>query len=212
MESSPLQRRVTFGLIVLILAGLGAYLINSAARGSARPPAAGPPAPTATPQPSREALAPSAPAGSAPAAGASAPDIYQWLPFTSQGLGAAASAARRFAAVYGTFSYTETGAAYAARLQPLASAALVGEIQNAYSLPGVAAARSAARQVSAGSAMIDSIRAFGAGSLTFVVQVTENLTASSGRSQNVTQYAITLTGSGSTWQVSDIELATAGNP
>jgi hypothetical protein len=205
MESSPLLRRVTFGLIVLVLAGLGAYLISSAARGAARPPAAAPAAPTAPPTSSP------APASPAPASSAATPDKYQWLPFTPPELAAAAAAARQFGVAYGTFSYTETAAEYGARLQPLASAALVAELQGAYSLPGVAAARSGTRQISAGTAVIESIRAFGSGSLTFVVQITENLTASGGRSQNVTQYAVTVGGSGSSWQVTDIELASAGN-
>jgi hypothetical protein len=205
MESSPLLRRVTFGLIVLVLAGLGAYLISSAARGAARPPAAAPAATTAPPTSSP------APASPAPASSAATPDIYQWLPFTPPELAAAAAAARQFGVAYGTFSYTETAAEYGARLQPLASAALVAELQGAYSLPGVAAARSGTRQISAGTAVIESIRAFGSGSLTFVVQITENLTASGGRSQNVTQYAVTVGGSGSSWQVTDIELASAGN-
>jgi hypothetical protein len=205
MESSPLLRRVTFGLIVLVLAGLGAYLISSAARGAARAPAAAPAATTAPPTSSP------APASPAPASSAATPDIYQWLPFTPPELAAAAAAARQFGVAYGTFSYTETAAEYGARLQPLASAALVAELQGAYSLPGVAAARSGTRQISAGTAVIESIRAFGSGSLTFVVQITENLTASGGRSQNVTQYAVTVGGSGSSWQVTDIELASAGN-
>jgi hypothetical protein len=207
MESSPLLRRVTFGLVVLVLAGLGAYLISSAARGAARPPAAAPAATAALPASSPSASP--APTSSAPAAGT--PGIYQWLPFTPPELAAAAAAARQFGVAYGTFSYTETASEYGARLQPLASAALVAELQGAYSLPGVAAARTGTRQISVGTAVIESIRAFGTGSLTFVVQVTENLTASSGRSQNVTQYAVTLSGSGSSWQVTDIELASAGN-
>ena len=92
MESSPLIRRVTFGLIVLVLAGLGAYLVGPVAHGSSSPPPRRPvttpavtPTPTsaASPQPSSQA-----PAG--------APDIYQWLPFTAGALAAAASVAQRF--------------------------------------------------------------------------------------------------------------------
>jgi hypothetical protein len=78
-------------------------------------------------------------------------------------------------------------------------------------VPGVAAARSQARQVSAGAAAIEAIRAFGPSSLTFLVQITEHLTATSGTSQLVTTYAITVTGSAAAWQVTDIELAAAGN-
>jgi hypothetical protein len=212
MEPSALQRRIAFGLIVFVLAALGAYLVGPAAHGSGRtgkPPAG----PYATPPVTSPAAA-SPPASAASPGTAGQPDppgIYQWLPFTQAGLAAAASAAQRFGDAYGTFSYTQDADAYVAPLQPVASAQLIGQIRAAYSVPGVAAARSQARQVSAGTAVIVSIRAFGPTSLTFVVQVTQHLTTTSGRSQDVTGYAITLTGTGSDWQVTDIELASAGN-
>jgi hypothetical protein len=43
------------------------------------------------------------------------------------------------------------------------------------------------------------------------VQIAEHQTATSGSSNVVTSYSVTLTGSGSAWQVTDIELAAAGN-
>jgi hypothetical protein len=208
MEMSSPQRRLTFGLIVLVLAGLVVYLVGSAARGTSPPgrPAAGSPAPV----PSPTASAPGSPGPSAPTA-ASGPDIYQWLPFTQSGLAAAASVARRFAAAYGTFSYTESGAAYAAALQQLSSASLAGQIEAAYLLPGVAASRSKTRQVSTGAATIQSIRAFGPSSITFIIEITEHQTATTGSGAAATSYAVTLTGSGSSWQVTDIELSNLGN-
>ena len=209
MEITSLQRRITFGLIVFVLVALGAYLIRPAAHGSGSPgKAAGRPHP---PPASSPRAAPSSPSPAATSAQAVSPDIYQWLPFTQSGLAAAVSRARQFGAAYGTFSYTQTPAAYIAPIAPLTSAQLAAQIKAAYSLPGVAAARNSARQVSAGNAVIQSLRAFGPTSLTFVVQITESLTTASGHSQQVTSYAITLSGSGSTWQVTDIELASAGN-
>jgi|HubBroStandDraft_1064217.scaffolds.fasta_scaffold150447_2 hypothetical protein len=209
MDSAPLQRRITFGLIVLVLLGLAVYLISPAARGSGRP------APTRTPRSASPQVARSPaqgpPPGSSVPASAGGPDIYQWLPFSQAGLAAAASVARKFGAAYGTFSYTETAAAYVAPLQPLTSASLTGQIEAAYSLPSMAAARSTAKQVSAGTAVIESIRAFGPTSLTFVVSITEQQTTASGSSSAVTSYALTVTGSGSAWQVTDIELAQLGN-
>jgi len=208
MEASPLQRRVTFAMIVLVLVGLGVYLVG-AARGTGAHGGSAParrPTLAASPSPSVPASTPTG----APALSA-APDIYQWLPFTPAGLAAAASVARQFGDAYGTFSYTQSAAAYAASFKSLASAALTSQIMAAYETPGVAAARTSARQVSAGTAIIQSIRAFGPTSLTFLVQVTQSLIATTGRSQLVTQYAVTVTGSGTTWQVTDIELASAGN-
>jgi hypothetical protein len=212
VEITPLQRRVTFGLIVFVLVALGAYLIGplTHSSGSPQPRTSAPPRPAAGATVSPASAQPT-PAGRPPSASAASPDIYQWLPFSPAELGAAAARVRQFGAAYGTFSYTETPAAYAATLTPLTSAALAAQIKVAYELPGVAAARSSARQVSAGSSLIQSLRAYGPGSLTFVVQVTENMTTASGPNRQVTSFAITLTGSGSGWQVTDIELASAGN-
>jgi len=88
---------------------------------------------------------------------------------------------------------------------------LVSQIESAYSVPGVATARLAGRQVSVGTATIASIRAFGPSSLTFLVQISQQLTGTTGPGQHTTVYAVTVTGSGTSWQVTDVELATAGN-
>jgi hypothetical protein len=207
METNPLHRRVTFGLMVLVLVGLGVYLIGPAAHGS--PKSGG--APAHPRHPAGQSPPPSVPSPAAQPAATGAPDIYQWLPFTPAGLNAAAAVTTEFGVAYGTFSYTQTAAAYAATLQRFASPQLVAQVKAAFGLPGVAAARTSARQVSAGRAVIQSLRAFGPTSITFVIQVTEDLTAESGPSQLATTYAVTLTGSGTAWQVTDIELASAGN-
>jgi hypothetical protein len=211
MEMSSLQRRVTFGLVVLVLAGLVVYLVGTAARGTSSPgpaaratgPADASPAPAASP-PASEPASPASPVGAGP-------DIYQWLPFTQSGLAEAASVAHRFGVAYGTFSYTESAAAYAASLQQLSSVSLAGQVEAAYSLPGVAEARAQSRQVSTGTATIESIRAFGPSSITFIVEITEHQTATTGSGDSTTSYAMTLTGSGSSWQVTDIELSDLGN-
>ena len=71
--------------------------------------------------------------------------------------------------------------------------------------------RTRKKQVSAGSATIDSLRAFGSSSLTFVVTISQEITDTSGRSPVTAQYAVTAASDGTGWQVSDIELASAGN-
>src|SRR5215469_2822595 len=205
MDASPAARRVAFAVIVCALAALGAYLVGPLAHrsavssGKAAIVSSGPtPAPTSVPaQPSVEAVGPAS--------------IYQWLPFTQAGLTAAAKTVVRFSDDYGTYSYAEDGAAYVAPLQAIASAQLVGQIQVAYEAPGVTAARQGEKQVSVGTATIGSIRAFGPGSLTFIVLVAQQITSAAGRSQQSTDYAVTVTGSGTSWQVSDVELASAGN-
>jgi hypothetical protein len=204
MELSPAARRAAFVVIVCGFAALGAYLLGPAAhRGAAadRPSAA------------VRSVRPPAPADQVRAAAPSRgqPDIYQWLPFTQSGLDAAAGTAVRFGNAYGTYSYTEAAAAYAASLQPITSAQLLGQIEAAYAAPGVAATRQSEKQVAVGTTTIGSLRAFGPGSLTFVVQVAQQLTESSGRTDQITDYAVTLSGAGTSWQVTDVELAAAGN-
>ncbi|HXZ63670.1 MAG TPA: hypothetical protein VEH05_02995 [Streptosporangiaceae bacterium] len=203
MNASPAARRVAFAAIVCGFAALGGYLLGPAAHhgGTASRPAAAARSPR-----------PAAPAGQRAArASSAAPDIYQWLPFTQSGLAAAAATAIRFGAAYGTYTYTEDPAEYAASLQPVTSAQLVGQIEAAYSAPGVAATRQSQQQVAVGTAEIGSLRAFGPGSLTFVLQVTQQVTGTTGDSEQVADYAVTVSGAGTSWQVTDVELAAAGN-
>jgi hypothetical protein len=204
MDISPAARRVIFGLTVCALVGLGLYLIGPAALGAGGGSSrnhGSPPTTTAARQTS----------GTPSSASSGQPDIYQWLPFTSTELAAAAAVVVKFGDAYGSYSYTEDAAAYSAPMAPITSTQLVGQIEAAYTAPGVAAARVSGKQVAAGTASIDSIRAFGAGSLTFLVQLSQQLTDKTGRSQQSAVYAITVTGSGATWQVTDVELASAGN-
>jgi hypothetical protein len=204
MDLSPAARRAVFVVIVCGFAALGVYLLGPAAHHSA---AADRPAPTA------HSARPSARAdqGRATTPSGVQPDIYQWLPFTQSDLAAAASTAVRFGNAYGTYSYAESAAAYAASLQPITSAQLVGQIEAAYAAPGVAATRQSEKQVAVGTTTVGSLRAFGPGSLTFVVQVAQQLTESSGRSDQTTDYAVTVSGAGPSWQVTDVELAAAGD-
>jgi hypothetical protein len=203
MDISPLGRRLIFGLIVCVLVGLGAYLLGPVARGAGRSS----PQRNPTPRASRPAATASAP----PTPAAGQPDIYQWLPFTQAGLTAAASVVVRFGDAYGSYSYTQNATAYTAPLVPITAPQLVGQIEAAYSAPGVAAARASSKQVAVGTAMIASMRAFGSSSLTFLVQVAQQLTDTTGGSQQTMVYAVTITGSGTSWQVTDVELQSAGN-
>ena len=137
-------------------------------------------------------------------------DIYAWLPFTQQNLAAAASVAVRFSVDYDTYTYTESAAAYVNAMGGLITGQLAVTLQAAYQTPGVAKLRTSQHQVSTGTAAISSLRAFGPSSMTFTVTA-QRLVTRNGTSSGSTQYAVTVTGSGASWQVSDIELATAGN-
>ncbi len=224
MELTAAQRRIVFALVVLVLAGLGVYLFTTTGHGTAAsgaahggaagqgggggaaaPPASTPPA-TSTPVTSP----PASPTVTTPTA-SRAPDIYQWLPFTKSGLASAASVAVKFGAAYGTFSYTEKTTAYAGSMRSLITPQLSGQISAAYAAPGVASLRARRKQVSAGSARITSLRAYGPSSLTFIVSVTEQITATKGSGRLTTSYAVTLTGGDTSWLVSGLEYEGAGN-
>ena len=116
-----------------------------------------------------------------------------------------------FSDAYGTWSYSQNAQAYAATMANLAAPDLSQVLAQDYSVPGVASLRTRKKQVSTGSAVINSLRAFGSSSITFVVTITEGITDTSGRSSVTAQYAVTVASSGNGWQVNDIELAAAGN-
>jgi hypothetical protein len=117
----------------------------------------------------------------------------------------------RFSIDYNTFTYTESAADYVGAMGGLITGQLATTLQAAYQTPGVASLRTSQKQVSTGSAVINSLRAFGPSSMTFVVTTGQRLVTANGTSNGSTQYAVTVTGSGASWQVSDIELESAGN-
>lgn len=223
MELSSGQQRLLFVVVVLVLAGLGIYLLGPAAHHHN----AAPPAPSASSHPSGAPASQAPPAqpttppanalGSAPAASASggAADIYQWLPFTQQDLTQAAQATLAFSAAYDTYSYTETAVAYGKKLAGMVTTELDATLENAYSTQDVAAQRSAQKQVSTSSGGIVSIRSFGDGSITFLVNIAQQLAitkgASTSTSTKTTEYAVTVVSQVTGWAVNDIELANAGN-
>ena len=215
MDPTPGQRKAAFVVIVLALAGLGIFLVRPGASGSA--------APAPSPAASRAATTPASPVTQPPAASgpatAPSPDpesaaparIYQWLPFTAAELTRAAALATRFGDLYDTSSYSENATEYVRKMRNLISPQLAGVLARAYATPGVAGPRLRAKQVSTGTSSISSLRAFGSGSITFIVTINQKITSTKGVSRNTGQFAVTVSGSGRSWQVSDIELAAAGN-
>lgn len=219
MELSSGQQRGLFVVIVIVLAGLGAFLIGTGGQhGTAKP------APSAT-------RASGAPARAAPGAGPSATEpvtmpppvgttsakgqanIYNWLPFTQQDLTSAARATLAFASAYGTWSYTETPAAYIAKMNNLVTGQLANTLKASYATPQIAQQRTRQKQVSQGSGGIEQIRSFSSGSrsITFLVNIAQKLTSSQGASTTTTQYAVTCVPGPGSWEVNDIEYASAGN-
>jgi len=213
VDLSPAQQKAVFVLVVVVLAALGYWLIlpklshsggHSAAASSTSPAASASASAPGTPG------TPASTVTASPAAAGNV-NIYSWLPFTQQGLADAASVTVKFCVDYNTFTYTESPAAYVAKMSGLITGQLATTLQASYSTAGVAALRTSQKQVSTGTAVINSLRAFGPSSLTFILTTGQHLVSSKGTTNGSTQYAVTVTGSGSSWQVDDIELASAGN-
>jgi hypothetical protein len=137
-------------------------------------------------------------------------NIYSWLPFTQEGLTAAASVTQQFLVDYDTYSYTESAQDYVGKMGDLVTAQLATTLKALYASPGVAKVRNDQKQTSTGTAQINSLRSFGPSSLTFVVTGNQHLVTAKGTSNGTAQYAITVTGSGTSWQVDNIQLSSTG--
>lgn len=207
MELSPARQKLLFAVIVVVLAVLGYSLVVPALRHTHAPAAA---ASTLSPAAPPTGAVSSA-AQAAPPQSAQAVNIYNWLPFTQADLAAAAQVTTRFGAAYDTFSYTDSADAYLSRMNGLITAELAATLRNGFTTAGVTNLRDSQQQVSSGTAAIVGLRAFGQNSLTFVVSLTQRLQTSQGTSSTASRFAVTVTGSGTAWQVNDIEPATAGN-
>lgn len=211
MDLTSRQRLLAFAVIVLAVVGIGTFLFI---KGTEKHPSASPgprPSPTATySSPPAVPTTPAAqPTGST--AASSQVNIYQWLPFTQAQLAQASNVVQEFSAYYGTSSYTESTASYIDRMSSLANSQLLKVIQGAYNSPGVAGLRKQQKQVSTGTAVINSLRTFGADSITFVVTINQSITENHGTSQQSNQYAVTVATTGAGWQVNNIEYASQGN-
>jgi hypothetical protein len=217
VDLSPRQRSAVFAVVVIVLAAFGYFLVAPALSHSRGHPRATPTAtPTATQGVQASRTATGTPTATASPAAAGGVNIYAWLPFTQRDLDAAASVAVRFSVDYDTFTYTESAAAYVGAMGNLITGQLASTLRAAYQVPGVAKLRTSQRQISTGTAVINSLRAFGSSSITFVVTAGQRLATASGATSGSTQYSVTVTSSGSAssggaWQVSDIELESAGN-
>lgn len=221
MELTPGQQRLAFVVVVLALAGLGAYLLVARGAGGSPSAATSPSSASSASSTAARPAASTAPSASVPptllpstaaASGAGGTGIYQWLPFTPADLSAASSTTTAFAKAYATWSYTESAAAYAASFRGLATSSEVTALEGGFSTAGLAQQRAADKQVSAGSGAIDLITAFGTGSITFKVAITNTVTSTKPSATSTSQYAVTVISSGGAWRVNNIQLSSLGNP
>lgn len=218
MELTPGRQRLLFAVVVILLALLGIYLVGpgrshgaapaaSASTAPANPAAAVSPSPLGVPS----AVAAPTPVPVTPVKGA---NIYNWLPFTQQDLSTAAGVTLAFAAAYETYTYSDTAAAYAARLSSLVTADLGQTLESQFAPPGAQQQRAQGHLVSKSSGSIVQIRSFGAtpqASITFVVDITVQTTQSAKTTSVTNQWAVTAVTAPGGWAVHDIEPAAAGN-
>lgn len=208
MDLSPGQKKAVFALVVVVLAALGYWLILpkvSHSKVQAQP--------TPTPSPTESVPSPAVtqtPAVTTTPSATGSVNIYSWLPFTQEGLTAAAAVTQQFLVDYDTYSYTESAQDYVGKMGGLITGQLATTLKALYASPGVAKVRNDQKQVSTGTAQISSLRSFGPSSLTFVVTGNQHLVTAKGTSDGSAQYAITVTGSGTSWQVDNIQLSSTG--
>ena len=217
MDLNPAQRKLVFAAVVLVLAGLGAFLIIQGPLGKQRNAshsrAVGLTQPLSTPASTPGLGSPeptSGGLGSTPPPGTGV-NIYQWLPFTQAGLRAAANRRATSAAAYASYSYTQSAASYERQMNGLVTPQLASVLARGFATPGVAQIRTRQKQIATGTGRIIAIRAFGASNITFLVTITQKVTGTKGTKRTATSYAVTVTGASTSWQADDIQLASAGN-
>src|SRR6266542_1836416 len=198
MELTPRQQKLAFAVIVVILAGLGVYLLLPQATGSPR--AATSTAPTPPPTAAEVSpAAPSTPLQSQPVATPSASaavNIFSWLPFTPADLTKAASVTIQAAASYDTFRYDESATTYGNRMSGLVTSQYLQVLESDYATFGVAKQRTKQKEISSASAGITSLRAFGGSSLPFVVTISQRIQTTTGTTSPSSQFAITVVNTG----------------
>ena len=163
--------------------------------------------PRQAPRPSHAASNP--PATSAPAEGTPALDAL--LPFSPSRLQAAAVLAGRFTASWDSWSWRQSPAAWLTRLLPMTAAELRPALAQAAGTPGVLAQRDATRQAATATAAAERIRDLTPGSVTVAVTVRQVITSTSGTTQAMASFAVTLTPRATGWAIWDLEPASAGN-
>jgi len=229
MELSPGRQRLLFVVVVIALVALGIFVIHGRSQGNTAAPAATPTPTPSAPAASGTAAASAAatslppatiPPATSPPATAGGANIYQWLPFTQSDLTTAAKTTLAFAKVYANTSYTETKAAYVAKLTGLTTPQETATLVSDFETPEIAATRTADKQVATGTPTIDSISSFGPqsppgpsgpASITFAVTIAQKLASTSGTLTSSPEYTITIVSTATSWQVENIQLASLGN-
>ncbi|RFU41733.1 hypothetical protein DZF91_10340 [Actinomadura logoneensis] len=207
MNLSDRQRKIVFGVLVVVLAAVGVYLTVAS--------------PTRH-EPSHRTARPAPVSGGGPAAPASPPqgitaqvnagnfDIYRLLPFSQQEFATAADTAQKFVAAYGTYRFDEQPDAYAARLRPLVSEQVAQQVAQGFAAPGIRQQRQQEQTVASCTATLDQVRDIGNNSIIFLVTGKQRITKAGGGGDDSKQWAVTVARDGNALKVSAFEPADVG--
>ncbi|MBR8740459.1 hypothetical protein [Nocardiopsis sp. MG754419] len=208
------QRWIVIGLIVA-LAGFGIYFSLGGFGGEDQEASE---LPRETAPSVEEGDAPGTPGGLAtvppspiPTTDVDDQDVLGWFPFTEAEFQAAGATATAFTEAYGTIDYSGSPETYYASMEALATDEYAEVLSDANRVGAFWEEMSEAEAVAQGRAEVESVRTFGADSLTFVVtaqSITE--TGDAGFDEDLGEFAVTVLKDGGSWAVFDFQPADAG--
>ncbi|MFD0774110.1 hypothetical protein ACFQZ2_09255 [Streptomonospora algeriensis] len=204
------QQRLVFGALVVVLVAFGIYLSLGGWGGSADDEGdAGSEAPAASGgQAGSENVAPPSPI---PTTAAQDMQVMEWFPFNEAEFKAAAATAQEFARAYGTIDYSKSPENYYAGMQELATDDYAETLAQNSGASAMWQDMAEQEAVSEGRANIESVRAFGDNSVTFVVKAQSITEGSDGATEDLGEFAVTVSEEGGEWRVYQFQPADAGN-
>lgn len=111
---------------------------------------------------------------------------------------------------YESYRYDDTQQTYTQRFQGLLTPDLQNQLVQSFFAPGLIDQRKQDQEVAQGSATIDSVRTFGATSITFLVTGHQQLSKAGHVSSVSQQYAVTVAHVGTSWQAYSVEPSNIG--
>jgi hypothetical protein len=220
MQLSTGQQRALFAVLVVLLAGIGIYLLGpgrSHAAGPAPAASVSPAVATSSPSPLGVPSAEVAPTPVAVPTAIKSANIYNWLPFTQQDLNDAANVTLAFATDYETYTYTDTPATYGQRMAKVVTSGqgqLLPSLESGFAPPAVQQQRDQQHLVSKSSGAIARISSFGGlpqATITFVVDITVAKTANGTTTTTSAPWDVTTVEVPGGWQVNNVQPDGVGN-
>jgi hypothetical protein len=195
MNLTDRQRKLLFAGLVAVLTLAGVYLTLATPEQDADRP---------EPRPSTPA-GPSGPAAPPPGISSAVTpgnfDLYRLLPFSQQEFAVAADLARRFTAAHGSYRFDEDPKVWVGRLAGMVTDQLRGELERAFSSPGLLDERRRLQTVATGTATLDRVRDIEDNSIIFLVTGKQQVTKGGRTAQDSRRYAVTVARDGGSLRV-----------